>query len=337
MNKAHLDQASALQFVPWHQQLQRIIDSAGGHSMRKNKAVSNKTREERARVLFQAHRHLIEGGFHISDVGHLKPKHVRYLMSRWEAEGLTAATLQSRLSILNTFAGWIGKPGLVQPIATYLSDPSRGRRQYVATSDKSWSASSVDIAAKIAEVSAHDAYVGAQLSVIAAFGLRRKEGVMFKPFRADKRPDANVIELTSTSGTKGGRPRTVPITSTLQEEALAEAKALAKTANGHIGNPTRNLKQNLDRFSNVVRKFGITCTEAGGLGVVAHGLRHEYANDRHEEISGVPSPVRCTDPDDLAALTRDQVRAARLRVSEELGHSREQVASAYYGPIPRGS
>jgi hypothetical protein len=62
------------------------------------------------------------------------------------------------------------------------------------------------------------------------------------------------------------------------------------------------------------------------LGITVHGLRHRYAADRYETLSGTPAPVRGGRLADREADLR-----ARLGVAEELGHGRAQIAGAYLG------
>lgn len=314
-------------YEPWQAKLQRLIDAHNRDALRKHKIISSKTREERARTLFLCFRQLREDGYKLADPANLKPKHIEVLMKRWEREGLSGSTLQCRLSVLSALANWIGKPGMIRAPGEYLEDPNNAKRSYVAKVDKSWSATDVDIEAKIAEVAADDVHVGMQLMVISAFGLRRKEGVMFQPFRAHKMSDGGgeYIELTATSGTKGGRARVVPVTNDYQRRVLADAKKMAGTAGNHIGNPKLDLQQALARFSNLMTKHGVTKKM---MGSTAHGLRHQYLNDRYAEIAGMPSPVR---GGVVTPETKEADLLARYTTTEEAGHSRLQVTTGYYG------
>jgi hypothetical protein len=63
------------------------------------------------------------------------------------------------------------------------------------------------------------------------------------------------------------------------------------------------------------------------MGVTSHGLRKEFANRISFEETGVRSPVQGGPP-----IDRDVDRAARLRLVEHLGHSRESIG-AYLGAI----
>ena len=63
-----------------------------------------------------------------------------------------------------------------------------------------------------------------------------------------------------------------------------------------------------------------------------HGLRHAYAQNRYEELTGWMAPA-AGGPKAKALSTeqREIDRQARLTISRELGHEREQVTTAYLG------
>jgi integrase len=238
--------------------------------------------------------------------------------------------VQTELSHLRTLATWLGKPGLVLPAESYVDDPARVTRRQIATADKSWPAHGVDPDRAIEAIAAHDPWVGAQLRLARAFGLRIKEAVMIQP-RLAERPAGDAGDpsgfvggnLEVARGTKGGRLRQVPIDTPAKRAALEAAKALLTSDAQFLANPTRSLVQNLDRLTNVMKKFGLT---RKALGVTPHGLRHEYAGDRYEALAGVPAPVRGGPPPDPSADEQ-----ARRRVAEELGHSRPQILATYCG------
>ena len=63
-----------------------------------------------------------------------------------------------------------------------------------------------------------------------------------------------------------------------------------------------------------------------------HGLRHAYAQQRYEELTGWKSPA--AGGPSSKSLTReqeDQNHQARLIISHELGHEREQITAVYLG------
>jgi hypothetical protein len=190
----------------------------------------------------------------------------------------------------------------------------------------------VDIAAKIQEISAFDPWVGMQLELCAEFALRTKEARHFRPHgaiisreAADPRDAAAFPECSTfvrvSHGTKGGRPRDIPLVTERQRDLLARTVAVVPPGM-YVGPPGVTTQQSEARFYYVIRKFGISKKE---LGVVAHGLRHQRVNDEFAKYAGGPSPVRgavSKPPDDQDA----RQRAARL-----LGHNRVQVTSCYVG------
>ena len=147
---------------------------------------------------------------------------------------------------------------------------------------------------------------------------------MFRPF-ADVTADGSQVNLVR--GTKGGRRREVPIDSDIKRSTIDAARRLVPNADAPLARPDRTLEQNRNRFYTVIRKFGITRKK---LNVTAHGLRHQYGNDRYEDLAGRPSPVRGG-----GYIGRDVDRCARLGVARELGHARENITSCYFGPIVR--
>jgi hypothetical protein len=63
-----------------------------------------------------------------------------------------------------------------------------------------------------------------------------------------------------------------------------------------------------------------------------HGLRHAYARDRYEELTGWVCPAAGGPlAKELTLEQREQDHEARLTISRELGHEREQVTAAYLG------
>ena len=63
-----------------------------------------------------------------------------------------------------------------------------------------------------------------------------------------------------------------------------------------------------------------------------HGHRHQYAQERYRELTGWSCPAQ-------GGLTSRQLtpeqkaidRESRIRISAELGHSREQITAIYLG------
>jgi site-specific recombinase XerD len=274
------------------------------------------TKDARSDILFQCFNELRQLGFKLDDVHQFKGRHVQALTKHWSEKSLKSATIQNRISVLRTFSSWIGKEGMVEASHSYLPK-EEVTRSSIATEDKSWSAKNISADEVIQKVSAKDSLVGLQLEFQKTFGLRVKESILLKPTLADKGSF-----LAVNLGTKGGRDRTVPIVTDAQRELLNRAKALV--GNRSLGDPSKKLEQLQNHYYKVVRAAGITREN----GITSHGLRHQYASDRYETIAGEASPVR---GGNLGQSDREADYMARLRLSEELGHSREDVTTHYLG------
>jgi len=63
-----------------------------------------------------------------------------------------------------------------------------------------------------------------------------------------------------------------------------------------------------------------------------HGLRHAYAQERYYELTGWSCPLAGgPKSESLSPNDRRIDKAARLTISHELGHVREQIVSVYIG------
>ncbi len=282
------------------------------------KVISNATIADRSEFYSRFLRELHALGYRLLDIHQIKPKHIEAVMKHWEAAGQSASTLQKKFSYLKILCGWLGKHSLLRPPATYLDDPTRLMRFYSADHDHSWTAQGIDPLEEIALIAADDPDVARVLRLQYAFGLRLQEASLLNPARDVLEPDT----LRVVAGTKGGRPRNVPIETEEQRAILADAQRQAQSTGRSLIPLHYDLKQWLTRCYTVLTRNGVTRKH----GLVSHGLRHQYANDRYEEQTGEPSPVRGGIPMDTAA---DQ--SARLDIAERLGHARPQITHAYYG------
>jgi len=172
-------------------------------------------------------------------------------------------------------------------------------------------------APETAKESISDPYVRASVELQAAFGLRREEAIKFSPSYADK---GSHIVLKG-SWTKGGRPRLVPIRTEAQRAALARSHEVA--GKGSMIPPALRYVDQLRRYEGQVVAAGLS---------KLHGLRHAYAQQRYLELTGRLAPAAGGKVS--AALTAEEKQAdllARLQISQELGHEREQITAVYLG------
>ena len=155
------------------------------------------------------------------------------------------------------------------------------------------------------------------LRLQAAFGLRRGESIKIRPEWADR---GDRLALKDT-WTKGGRPREIPIRNAEQRQVLDEARSLA--GSGSLIPAERSYVEQL-------RRYEYQCAAAGAHRI--HGHRHQYAQTRYRELTGWPAPAAGGPRSrDLTPSQREADREARLTISEELGHEREQITAVYLG------
>lgn len=238
----------------------------------------------------------------------LKQKHVQALVNLYQSEELAIGTLKNRLSVLRWWANKLGRP---QVVANTNEHYGIGSRQLVAKESK----------AKMLEQEKHNQitcrYIKISLELQAAFGLRREESIKFQPSYADHQDH---IQLKST-WCKGGRARTIPIRTREQSELLNRARELA----GYGALIPADLS-----YVQQMRKYEKQCLKVGLSKM--HGLRHAYAQQRYTQLTGWLAPA-CGGPNSRQ-LTPEQKQAdlkARLTISAELGHRREQITASYLG------
>lgn len=274
----------------------------------RNRDGSFATQTERERALTLSANQLHEMGFRNLAANGLKPKHVEALVERWKDEGLSAGTIKNRMSHLRWWAEKVGKSSIIA-----RSNEAYGiaDRQFVTNVSKAHSL----IDQTLCRVEDPNARLSLQLQ--AAFGLRRAESIKFNVSVAD-RGDKLVLKA---SWCKGGKEREVPI-------RTAEQRALLDSVRAHAGKGSlipagKTYKQQLDKFKHQCGKASIHNV---------HGLRHAYAQARYEELTGWKSPAQGGPTSrQLSSEQKTADRDARLQISRELGHEREQVTAIYLG------
>ena len=165
--------------------------------------------------------------------------------------------------------------------------------------------------------SINDPNIELSIRLQAAFGLRREEAIKFQPRYAMQ---GDHLRLKS-SWCKGGRARSVPITTDEQRELIAEVDSLAKS--GSLIPPQLTYIQQLHRYEGKIRRARLS---------KLHGLRHGYAQRRFEALAGFPCPAQGgPTTKELTQEQRALNEKARAMISAELGHSRESVTAVYLG------
>lgn len=273
-----------------------------------NRDGSFATRANRMRMLSLFSDQLHEAGYKIKEPNQLKGRHVNALVDRWKQDNISAGTIKNRMAIMRWWADKINKKSIVhRDNAMYGIE----NRQYVTNEQK---AQVLDYA-KLASIK--DTHVQMSLEMQRAFGLRKEESMKFQPHYADK---GDYI-LLKGSWTKGGKERMVPIRNENQRSLLDRLhKAVGKAS---LIPPTRTYIQQAKIWERHTQKAGLS---------KLHGLRHQYAQDRYHEITGRIAPA--AGGKSSKALTGEERRIdqeARLTISREMGHEREQITAVYLG------
>lgn len=284
---------------------------------------SVKTAQERASNIRRTFAELNQLGYKLQSPTSLKSKHVFALAAHWQQKDLSAKTLHGLFSNLREFSRWIGKPQLVEDIGVYCGGREHLVRQVAASRDLSWEANGVDVTAFLLRVEIFDRRLWIMLSLQCYFGLRAKESIEFRPWRAAAmQPDF----LCITDGTKGGRHRVVPVRTELQRKIITSAKeVVGDSLNAQLRWPDMTWRQAQAHFYHLLRTLGVTKDK---LGVTAHGLRHGFLQSEFQYYSGVPAPIK---PHAVLPGSATDYQLALLATSLEAGHFRPSATTIYTG------
>ncbi|MBY2985671.1 phage integrase N-terminal domain-containing protein [Rhizobium leguminosarum] len=275
---------------------------------RRNRDGSRGTQSNRQRGLTAMADDLLELGYKLPAALSLKPKHVEALVEKWLDDDKTDASIRNRLSWLRWWAEKIGKPNVVSRDNAAYGVAERGevtRNRAQALDPQKFQA--ID-----------NPHIQASILLQVAFGLRREEAIKFRPQVAMR---ADHITLQG-SWTKGGRPRTVPITSLDQRHALQHVATLV-TGQGSLIPAELTYVEQLKRYEYETYKAGLRNT---------HSFRHAYAQRRYQSLTGLPCPLAGGKAwKEMTGKEREADRAARRQISAELGHGRLKITDTYLG------
>jgi integrase len=277
---------------------------------RRNRDGSYGTQTNRQRGLAAMADDLEELGYKLPAALSLKPKHIEALVEKWLNEDKTDASVRNRLSWLRWWAEKIGKPNVVSRDNAAYGVGERGEvtRNRAQTLDQM----------KFQDIDSP--HIQASILLQVAFGLRREEALKFRPHVAMR---ADHISLQA-SWTKGGRARTIPITTAEQRLALQHVVTIAKGQDSLIPADLTYVEQ-LKRYEYQTGKVGLRNT---------HGFRHAYAQRRYAVLTGQPCPLAGGKTwKQMDAREREADRAARRQISAELGHGRLKITDTYLGSV----
>lgn len=274
----------------------------------RNRDGSYSTQANRARMLNQIANQLQEMGYRRMTTRSLKPKHVDALVQRWLSDGMAAGTIKNRMNCLRWWAAKVDRRNVIARSNEFYGIPDR---QFVSNDSK---AVAVDDNALF---NVKDDHVRMSLELQRAFGLRREEAIKFRPGYADQ---GDHVRLKA-SWTKGGKARLVPVQNQEQRDVLDRAHRLV--GSGSLIPPQKNYIQQLRTYERHTTQAGLS---------KLHGLRHAYAQSRYQALTSWACPAAGgPTAKSLSAEQRQQDHQARLTISRELGHVREQISAVYLG------
>ena len=312
-------------FIPkkLNNQIEIVLQQHKDKAAHQDKKVGQGTQDKRRTVIKGFIADLLKlrnPRYPIHSIYNLKQKHLKAVFTHLEKQGQAPSTIQNKISIMRTFCEWLGKHGMVGDSTKYVEDRASVRRTMIVQEDKSWEGNGIDVMDLIQKVTDKDESAGMWLELCLGFGLRVREAIMFRPSIDGEYGMISVLE-----GTKGDRPRVVPIENQVQRELVERAKALADGKTGMLGTRGKTYEQKRRRFYTVMESLGITLKVEG---VTAHGLRHQYMQESFKRLTGVDSPVK---GGDINSIPADEFHVATLKLVERAGHSRAMIGASYYG------
>ncbi|MGR6841732.1 integrase domain-containing protein [Aliivibrio wodanis] len=266
--------------------------------------------------------------FEIKDLRKIEKSHVQSyagsLNQRFEEEKMSASTAQNYLSKINVALSHARCDHQLH--INPVKDAGLPNRTGIATSNHS-----VTLAEHNHAVNNVSERLGAIITLEREFGLRFKESCLIDA-KSALQEAINKQVITVEFGTKGGKERTIPISSHTQISALERAADIQKHEHSMIP-----AEQKWSQFQNQSYR------EIHSLGFTFHSERHHFANHRYEKLTGALSPVLANVPHSthhqyLATtlnISKQDARQldhqARLQISKELGHERISITNNYLG------
>ncbi len=321
--------------------LGRLIDSAievvkqNGHRRLNGQPASQRTYGYSMEAAVDNCRRLYALGYKIEDINQIREKHVRALVMDWHGRGLSNKTMQNQYSRLKMLCRWLNKKDIIDSsgrgVAAYLPDlsPEQIKVSTVAKESKSWTANGIDVQSVLRSAYMEDNRHGIMLAMGLAFGLRKKEMLLIKPWKSDK---GSYLEIDDNIA-KNGRYRRVELEEggfgEFQRKVLNQAKEICKKSES-LGWPEYTFKRSERRYYHLMDRLGLNKAQ---LGVTGHGARAEYAEIKLI-LEGITPP---TLGGDKHQASKAKILEAQIKVAQNMGHNDTHTSGAYYGSFGRAA
>ena len=282
--------------------------------MKYNKDGSPDRQSTRFSTLKNVFRHLQEhrGYSRRYDLHNFGRKEVNRLVHDWKQQGLSHRTICNRMADLRWLASKVNRSHQIPK-----DNKTLGLRQR----EKPTASKAIQLQKEQLKQLPEREQLITELR--AQFGLRTEEACKFQHRYATEER----IGYVSLKGSwcKGGRPRQIEITSDTQRSLLERVGQFQKQQGNRSMIPAHRT------FKSYYRDY----YEIKDLADVAgHGLRHQWAQDRFEQIAGIKAPHAGGKPySELNAIEQSKYDRANKIVNEELGHGakREDITATYIG------
>ena len=239
----------------------------------------------------------LDNKYGLEHLENLKTKHVDAFVANMQERGLSMSTQASYMSTLRQIANDINKQNIVARTNKEYDISRAGTRLQPIVADKDALESIKD------QLYQRGEWLGLAAELREQFGLRSGESIQYHGNVTTHADGTQSLSLSRMDGTKGSRPREVPIRTETQKNLVSRVQNYIKKSGGQsLMLPNMSRAQAYAAQRNALRELGaMRATQTN-----AHALRHAYAQER---------------------IINDGV--TRSGVAEELGHGREDVVSHY--------
>lgn len=274
----------------------------------RNKDGSYSTQNSRKERLQKIANILHESGYKNMNATSLKPKHIDALIKHWNETETSVGTIKNYMTSLRWWAEKINKSSIISKNNAHYGI---GERKFVTNTDKGQDLEPEKL--KLIK----DEHLKLSLELQAKFGLRREESIKFMPNYADK----GTHILLKGTWTKGGKERSIPVTTNEQRDLLTKIHNLV--GKGSLIPQSKTFIQQLKMYEGQTAKAGFS---------KLHGLRHRYAQQLYTQHTGrLPPVLGGKTSKELSSDEKKLDKEVRLFISKQLGHEREQITAIYLG------